>query len=152
MVYKYKDKHTNERLKSVRTLKKIRNTPYEEHTEYNEDLNSQMKKTGKFTLISPQDVKSKDKFKAISPDSEYDSKLAPADKSLHLKEVTSGYPYNKENSEDVQGNDQESELGTQEPFDMVNLQNEAFSKMFVETPSIPQKSQSGIENNNEIVK
>lgn len=53
LVYKYKDKHTNERMKSVRALKKMSIPVYDIKSETDNDLINKFKKTGNFELLSP---------------------------------------------------------------------------------------------------
>lgn len=134
LTYKYRDKHTDERMKSVRELKKIR-IPASDYKSEEEEQIGHMKQTGKISLLSPQDIISKGQGKKVSMPSENDSKYAPGERSLHLKDITTGYQYQKEpESEYEQDNISGYMSGDNQPFDIVNLQNEAFSKMFVETP------------------
>ena len=151
LTYKYRDKHTDERMKSVRELKKIR-IPASEFKSDEDDHMEHMKKTGKLSLLSPQDILSKGQGKKVSMHSDIDSKYAPGDRSLHLKDLTTGYPYQKEPESDYEQDNISGYMsGDNEPFDIVNLQNEAFSKMFVETPLEIQGNFTSVYSFNEYI-
>lgn len=69
-----------------------------------------------------------------------ESNFSPGEKSLHIKEMHRSLLHKDYFSDEDQDQDQDSGDASiayfRDPIDMVNLQNEAFSKMFVETPQI----------------
>jgi hypothetical protein len=132
LVYKYKEKHTDKRMKSVRALPQEKIPASEMKTEMDQEMIEKFKKTGNFELLSPS-IYNKAGNHQISNVSEYDSRIEPGDKSTHVKALTSAYQYAKEDSDYDHESIPGSDMQNRAPFDMVKLQNEAFSKMFVET-------------------
>ena len=67
-----------------------------------------------------------------------ESNFSPVEKSLHIKEMQRSLLHKDYFSDEDQDQDSgnASIAYLRDPIDMVNLQNEAFSKMFVETPQI----------------
>ena len=130
LVYKFKEKNTNKRLNNVRAIrpKKIQN--FDINSEVFPGNIEEIKGADKFSLLSPNNFINKHGNQA-SMASDIDSKYEVGDKSLNIKEITSGYQ--REGSEEGKERHYNSLLSNKEPIDMVQLQNEAFSKMFVET-------------------
>jgi hypothetical protein len=138
LVYKYKDKNTNERLKSVRTLKKSRLPNSDIKSEVDDATQTHNKN---FLPLSPQHRFLNERNKRVSMLSELDSRFGYGNKSVLEKASSTRNPLLKPNPSDYDS-DGQTESAEKETIDMVDLQNEAFSKMFVDSVPLQQIPQT----------
>ena len=122
-------------MKSVRELKKLKIPLSDIKSEVGDENIEIIRKYADESLLSPHNINNYGKNK-ISMLSENESKFSPVDKSMHIKEMQRSMLHKDYFSDDEQDSGNASIAYLREPIDMVNLQNEAFSKMFVETPII----------------
>jgi hypothetical protein len=76
------------------------------------------------------------------------TKIGHENKDLNIQDDGSGYQYQKEDESEILPN-RASLSGHKDHFDMVNLQNEAFSRMFAEQNNIPSPSLEIEEDNDQ---
>lgn len=134
LVYKYRDKHTEKRMKSVRALK-----PFDIHEEVHSDNDADTRQLDGASLLSPNHYKRSNPKKSTL--SGYGTKMGSIDRSTKGRDVHSGMQYFKDDTQSETTESQKEAFifktdrtDQKEFIDLVNLQNELFQKMYVESP------------------
>ncbi|CAI2385330.1 unnamed protein product [Moneuplotes crassus] len=140
LIYKYRDKNTSQRLKGIREVR--RNIPkFENKSDILPSKFDAIRSAERSTVFSPKNFPHGGNL--ISNPTDLDSKGDPIERTYNGREYASGYP----KDDDQQVNEDLSDKGTEsEEFDLVKLQNEAFSKMFVENKIDDPTSKGNLES------
>ena len=125
-------------MKSVRTLAKPKIPTSEiKFDEDDDDEALHNDALGKFSLLSPNNALSNMHNKRVSMPSDIESRFNK-NKTQHTKMVSKNSYLKPSNSEFEHESMGKSDSFDNIPIDMVNLQNEAFSKMFIDNTSTMQ--------------